>query len=170
MRRLFRGLWAVLTLVGVLAVTTSPAKAHYVYEPGIVATWDHYCTKSRSEVSHGTHGGGYWKTDTESQAQNFYTGVNCIDPFARPANYLGAYITAMVYDAFQGKWIVCFQRGWTYNSQTNAKLVLSYNHSSSSPPCGSNLKYRNLATSSVYDGSAWHGGKISSGDHWLPPA
>ncbi len=161
-----RPLIAALLTGALVGGTAGPALANYVYQGGTIDTFgSDYCVNSRSEVSHGAYNGGYWKTDTETKQEDFYTGINCITPWGRPAGYLAAHVQGWRYSG--GTWYVCFNEGYKYNSSSTARLVLAVQEPNGTPPCG-NGYYHNLARSYTKSGSTWYGGTLNSGNHYLP--
>jgi hypothetical protein len=60
-----------------LAVAATPAAAHYVYSKARVHEASSLCVEVRSEVSHGTEGGGFYKTDVWLSEQAL--GIACLN-------------------------------------------------------------------------------------------
>lgn len=164
MKRLRGAVLACVMALAAVVAFPAAAQAHYVYQQGVLATYGQYCTVGRAEVSHGS-GGGYTKTDTDSETEQIYTGVQCIQPFARAAGNLAA-----KYDYYYwrgGEWVICRLVGdYYYNSSNAAKFVMSYNFGVR-PPCGDGY-YGTMSYTYVNDGTTWRGGAIWSGYQYIP--
>jgi hypothetical protein len=139
--------------------------AHYVYNQGVVATWNSFCNELRVETSHGS-GYGYSKVDVKSISDNFYiSGFECTDPFVRPTGYFRAAYSIYKYNG--STWALCvYTPNWTYNSSSTGKLVIS--NTWPSVYCGTG-SYYTMGEGDILDDSIWHGGDLNSGNHYLPP-
>ena len=164
LRKRLRVLGLVALVLAPLLAHAVPANAHYLAAQGTVRTWNQYCANARVEVSHGSYGGGYWKTDASS-VQPDYFGSNCTTPFVRPAGYIAAHIYAMKWTGRE--WAVCFRHPWQYTKKSTAKMVSIAMAGSSRPPCGAGW-YHNLGHAAVWDGQWYSGGFYSPKPHLLP--
>ena len=154
-----------LLLVSLLGLTASPANADYIFQKGVLATWNDFCTEGRAETSHGAYGGGYWKTDTLSRQKASYVDVNCILPMQRPAGFIAANVIA--YRWTGTTWAVCFNQGYKFNTSNIGAVTLAVQTYGWNPPCGAGY-YGQYGVSYVKDNGLWFGDQIWSGYHSLP--
>lgn len=159
-------LMAMMLLLG----NATGAVADYVYEQGRTHSSSTSCTDTRAETSHGSNGGGYWRADAISLYVGHVFGwgdLHCARNWDRPGGYLRAADQAYKWDSSQGKWVLCADTGWKYNTKTADRFIYSVNYGSSTPPCGSGY-YGNHGWGQLKNNGKWYGGVIWSGYHWLP--
>lgn len=153
-------------LAALLAITLAgPADAHVVYENGYSYSSSTNCTWQKSEISHGSQGTGYWKSEVNSKYFNFTTKGHCGSYWSRPTGYLAArYITA---HWLHGQWNYCTGIDWQFNGSSGHHYKAAVNNGYPWPPCGQGIYYSTTALGSVYNGG-WYGGQLTSGYHILP--
>ena len=150
---------------------------HYVYEKESESLgWEtigfdpfQYLIEVRSEVSHGSHGGGYYKSNAEVCAAlngfSFACATNDegnVDIWVLQKHYF--------WNAPLGEWRVCTGTGWVKNPGNKQEVELPINHPSNTPVCG-NGWYGNMTYSYFFNPITeqyqW-GPTVWSGAHHLP--
>lgn len=157
-------------LAGVIAALCTasvlPALAHYVYNDDRVYQATSECVEVRSEVSHGSYGGGYYKTDVEVWQDILGNLGNCIYHWERAAGNIAGMQQHYVYTQANG-WHVCTATGWIFNTNFGNQLTIAVTHPSRIPVCGSNNTYANWTGGYHNNGGSWNGGWVWSGGHVL---
>ena len=155
----------VLSVVGVLAMSTSLVYAHVVYEEDMVYWSSTICTEARSEISHGK-GYGYTKAVSRAKREMRIPGgsVSCVERWIRPANKIKARYVLMHHNGSDdGQWSTCLNGSYQYNSRkTDAFSV--YRSLSRSEYCGDGW-YATKGYAYVENGGSWFGGSVWSGSH-----
>ena len=161
-RRLPEVVGAALAIV--MVGIALPASAHYVYAQDTVFIASSECVEVRSEVSHGSHNGGFYKTKVEVWKEFLGYG-NCIYHWERSAGKIAA---KQEHWAFvNNNWFACTATGWIFNSSTGNQLDVAVNHPNRNPACGAGT-YANWTGGYNNNGGTWNGGWVWSGGHVLP--
>lgn len=159
-------LGVTLAVCGFIASTPGMANAHYVYEREHLYYTSADCVEGRSEVSHGSTGGGYYKASIWSQYKGVTNGVeaNCNVRFFRPRHYLYLHIWGMKNTG--GGLAICWGSYKHYNQSTDNGMSMYVRDSDGKPGCGSGWYG---ADSSIYMRNGdMKGGHLWSGSHPLP--
>jgi hypothetical protein len=144
-------IWVVSSTLTIFLAVGSPALAHYIYQA--TTYWgpnNNNCFNARSEVSHGSSGNGYWRSDSTG-ATGYWTPwgtIACGAEWPRAAGYYRAAIHRMKWTGTT--WALCGTSGWYYSGNNWSGIELSWDRGTASPPCGSGY-YANDALVSAKD-------------------
>lgn len=171
----YRSLLVLLAALGITLGTSTAASAHYVYYADLV--WSNAdssrCIMNRSEVSHGSTGGGYFRGDAMSQAEISAIPSDCILPWERNTGWLAEQIVIWkwyVDPQGEGSWLVCDRTEWHYNTEPASTLRLT-STAQAGGMCGAGY-YGTGNYAGMRDGNAGYGWDVMmwSGHHLLPDA
>lgn len=169
-----RGFVVAVVVGAVLSLGIGVASAHYVYSQGYTFwTGQDDCVQSRSEVSHGSHGTGYYKGNVWAQRYGSTTGnpTACGVAFSRPPHYMRIHLDGWR-QPWGGTWGICFGTAgpggsyWITNSSSTSALQSQVNHTGPMPTCGEGYYATNTIGEQL--NGTWKGGGMWSGSHWLP--
>jgi len=150
-------------VMAVFLFSAAPAAAHYVYQDDRVYNGDNECVEVRSEVSHGSLGAGYYKTDVEVW-QGLLGYGNCLYHWERSSGKIAGKQQHFVNN--NGSSRVCTATGWVFNTSFGNQLTIAVNHNRDYPLCGDG-HYANWTGGYNNNGGEWHGGWVWSGWHWF---
>lgn len=158
----------VLFIVGILAVGSQIAYAHYVYDEEFTYyTTTFPCVEGRSEISHG-NGYGYAQSKVRSwRVLNFPDPIPpayCSLKFDRPVNHLKAKVQVVRLPPGESTWQLCYNPGFSYN-QSSGFVLYSSKTFTASTWCGAG-DYGTWAFGYVKN-NTWYGGEVWSGTHTL---
>ncbi len=158
----------ILLIVGVLAVGSQVAYAHYVYDEDFTYyTTTLPCVEGRSEISHGS-GYGYAQSKVRSwRVLNFPNPIPpayCAKSFSRPSHHLKAKVQVVRLPPGEDTWQMCYNPSYDFN-QSSGWVLYSEKTFTSSNWCGSG-EYGTWAFGYVKNNS-WYGGEVWSGTHTL---
>ncbi|MFC0497871.1 hypothetical protein ACFFKE_24235 [Streptomyces mutabilis] len=130
-RAVHRSLLALFAALGITLASSTAANAHYVYYADLV--WSNAdssrCVMNRSETSHGSTGGGYFRGDSMSQAELSAIPSDCILPWERNSGWLaeGFIIYKWYVDAQgDGSWLICDRTDqWYFNTEPASTMRIT---------------------------------------------
>ena len=165
---LIRRRFLLLLIVGIFAVGSQVAFAHYVYDEGFTyesTTWP--CVENRSEISHGS-GYGYAQSKVRSWRVLIppppLPHLYCVKSFNRPSNHIKAKVQVVHKPPGASTWQLCYNPALSFNQSTGYILYVSKTFTQSNW-CGPGT-YGTWAFGYVKN-NTWYGGEIWSGTHTL---
>jgi hypothetical protein len=155
-----RALLALFAAVGITVASSTAASAHYVYYGDLV--WSNAdssrCLMNRSEVSHGSTGGGYFRGDAMSRSELSAFPTDCTVPWERNTGWLAEGMIAWkwyVDPQGDGSWIVCDRTDiWYYNTEPSSDLMI-YADAPAGGGCGAGW-YGTGNYAQMLDNGEWH--------------
>ena len=151
---------------------SAPVLSHYVYDENQVthfteASGAHIVLCARSEVSHGSHNGGYYKSNLLLHFDDCHGTSNSHRPRGVQEGQLAIKQLHYKWNDPMQRAIACTGTDWKFNSEFDNQLEIRVNHPEHTPRCGDGW-YMSYTGGYLKRNGTWFGGWVSSGWHYLP--
>jgi hypothetical protein len=122
------------------------------------------CVSGYSEISAGAGGGGFSKSITYGYNRS---GSGTCSLANKPVGWLSVESHLLAFDMPRGVWYLCNRVGPFRNPVSGYMLEVGRN---TYRACGGDVWYATHTGAYGWDGGAWRGNWVVSGNHWVPRA
>lgn len=144
----------------------SPANGHVVYESGTMLQFPPWCMRIRSEVSHGSHDGGYYKGNINTYGKSASTQNGCASSYSHGPHHLMMKMWQWFKPFGTPPVGVCSATVTLENTTRRSSLSQTINHGSSTPTCGHGFYENETRGWAMWNGE-WRTASLFSGQHCL---